>query len=200
MAKGKRAIKRVALPARPLLGRRRLLDADLVGRIARAVGSGAFLHVAAEANGVSRRTLFGWLERARDLVAVLDADGQVDARDLVYVDLLERVTAAHAAARLRAEGAVLDENPLAWLRYGPGRDHGPDAPGWTQAVREVPPEVKSAAEQLLGEALRQLGLAPDVDGVDGSCAAPPVAVRSTVEPVAGLGSAGTEDGGEEGDV
>ena len=67
---------------------------------------------------------------------------------------------AHAQARLRAEAAVLRKVPLAWLRFGPGRDRGPDAPGWTRAVGDAPMEVRSAAEVLLTQALAQLGLVP----------------------------------------
>ena len=165
MAKAKRA------PEKAALGRRPLLDRALIRRIADAVGRGAFLHVAAESVGVSRRTLFAWLERGRDLARRVE-DGEVfDERDVLYVELLDAVTMAHASARLKAEAVVFKRKPLEWLRYGPGRDHGPEDPGWTKAVGEVPHEVKSAAEQLLAEALAQLG-----QGVE------PITVASTVQP------------------
>ena len=200
----------VLAPAPRRMGRRLLLDRRLVDEIADAVRRGAFLHVAAEASGVSRRTLFSWLERGRELAGAADDGAELDEREQLFVDLVFAVTMAHAQARLRAEGAVLEENPLAWLRFGPGRDHGPDDPGWTQAVREVPPEVKSAAEQMLSEALRQLGLVPDVGArprehrpaddvaADICGAARPVAVLSTAQPVLTDGAVGAEDRGEDG--
>ena len=151
--------KRVELvTAGPALGRRPLLDRVLIRKIADAVGRGSFLHVAAESVGVSRRTLFGWLERGRDLAGRVEAGETLDEREVLHVELLHAVTMAHAGARVKAEAAVFEQKPLEWLRYGPGRDHGPENPGWTLAVREVPAEVKSAAEQLLAEALAQLGL------------------------------------------
>lgn len=141
-----------------LLGRRRLLDRALIRTISETVRKGAFLHVAAEASGVSRRTLFAWLERGRELAAAVEAGREIEERDLLLVELLHAVTVAHAEARMAAEAVVLRKNPLAWLRFGPGRDRGPEEPGWTRAVGEVPVEVKNAAEELLAEALRQLGL------------------------------------------
>lgn len=140
------------------LGRRRLLDRALIRTISETVRKGAFLHVAAEAAGVSRRTLFGWLERGRELDREGEDGRDLDERELLLVELLHAVSVAHAEARLKAEAKVLKANPLAWLRFGPGRDRGPEDPGWTRAVGEVPVEVKSAAEELLTEALRQLGL------------------------------------------
>ena len=155
MGKAKRA--QVVKPD-PALGRRPLLDRVLIRKIADAVGRGSFLHVAAESVGVSRRTLFGWLERGRDLAGRVEAGEVLDEREVLHVELLHAVTMAHAGARVKAEAMVFRKKPLEWLRYGPGRDHGPEDPGWTLAVREVPQEVKSAAEQLLAEALAQLGL------------------------------------------
>ena len=134
-------------PAR--VGRRRLLTRPLIRQVAKAVQRGAFLHVAAEASGIGRRTLFSWLERGRDLEVAAEDGADLDAEDLLYVELLREVTVAHAQARLRAEAAVLRRIPLAWLRFGPGRDRGPDAPGWTRAVGDAPVEVRSAAEVLL---------------------------------------------------
>ena len=117
----------VLAPAPRRMGRRLLLDRAVIDEISASVGRGAFLHVAAAAAGVSKRTLYAWLERGRELV-VADEDGaELDEREELYLELVHAVTMAHAQARLRAEGAVLEENPLAWLRFGPGRDHGPMA-------------------------------------------------------------------------
>jgi len=148
-----------AMPSR--VGRRPLLTRPLIREVAKAVQRGAFLHVAAEASGIGRRTLFTWLERGRDLEAAGEDGGELTEQELLYVKLLHEITVAHAQARLKAEAAVLQKVPLAWLRFGPGRDRGPDAPGWTRAVSDVPIEVRSAAEVLLTQALTQLGLVPE---------------------------------------
>src|SRR4051812_46787923 len=161
------------------MGRRLLLDHAVIEEIADAVGKGAFLHVAAEASGVSRRTLQVWLERGRELEDLADAGHELGERESLYVELLDAVRQAGASARLKAEATVWKRKPLEWLRFGPGRDHGREDPGWTKAVGEVPPEVKSAAEELLGEALRQLGLVPE-----------PVTVTSTVQPALTVGTVG----------
>jgi len=107
---------------------------------------------------VSRRTLFAWLERGRDPGTAAERGAELDERELLFVEFLHGVRVAHARARLRAEGSVFEDNPLAWLRFGPGRDQGPEAPGWTRAVGEVRPEVRTVAEALLAQALEQLGL------------------------------------------
>jgi hypothetical protein len=182
--KSKRQVQRV--PPRRWMGRRLMLDRALIQTIADAVGRGAFLHVAAEASGVSRRTLFGWLERGRELTDLAERGVGLDERESLYVELLEAVTMAHASARLKAEGVVFKREPLAWLRFGPGRDQGVDAPGWTRAMPELRQAAKSAAEEALAEALRQLGLAA------------PVSVTSTVEPVLVEGTARAESEGEDG--
>ncbi|HZO29170.1 MAG TPA: hypothetical protein VFH48_24615, partial [Chloroflexota bacterium] len=101
------------------------------------------------------------MARGRDLEAAGEDGGDLDEQDLLYVELLHEVTVAHARARLKAEATVLQKVPLAWLRFGPGRDRGTDAPGWTRAVGDAPVEVRSAAEVLLTQALTQLGLAPE---------------------------------------
>ena len=131
-----------------------------------------------------RGTLQGWLERGRDLEDVRN----FDERDQVYVDLADAVLQAHASARLKAEATVWKRTLLDWLRFGPGRDRGPECPGWTKAVGEAPAEVRSAAEILLAQALAQLRLVPE-----------PVAVPSIAQPMPALGSAGVEDGEEVGD-
>jgi len=160
-------VARVRAVKERAVGRPLLLDRALIRKVCQAVEKGAFLHVAAESVGVSRRTLFAWLERGRDLEAAAERGDELGERELLFVEFLHGVMVAHARARLRAEASVLEVNPLAWLRFGPGRDQGPEAPGWTRPVAEMPPEVRSAAEVLLAQALEQLGLGAAPPVVDG---------------------------------
>jgi hypothetical protein len=86
-------------------------------KILKAIGAGAFPYVAARAHGVPPSTFFRWME--------LGAKGEEP-----YAEFWERVTTAHSQKRAEVEARVAEENPLAWLRYGPGRTK-PGEPGWT---------------------------------------------------------------------
>jgi len=150
-------------------GRRGLISAELIDIIAGHVLAGAFLGVAAEASGISARTLFAWLEIGRE---VEDELRPADGFEL-HVELVGRLRAAHANARMTAETKVHDEDPLAWLRFGPGRER-PDAPGWTSPARDVRPDSASALDQLLARALASLGLGDP--GAGESVAVPSTAI------------------------
>jgi hypothetical protein len=49
-----------------------------------------------------------------------------------HANFYREVTRARARARFAAETEVKKENPLAWLRYGPGRER-PGEEGWTDS-------------------------------------------------------------------
>ena len=95
-----------------------LLTDGTVDKIVTAVRGGAFPYVAARAFGVPRVTHYRWMEA-----------GERGAP--LYREYWAKVSEAAAAARWQAEVEVRRENPLAWLRYGPGRER-PDEPGWTE--------------------------------------------------------------------
>jgi hypothetical protein len=90
------------------------------------IRAGGFPHVAAEAAGVPRRTFERWMRYGRQR-----------GREPVYHAFALAVRQASAQARLRAEIAILENKPLDWLRYGPGKETA-DNPGWTAAVRATP--------------------------------------------------------------
>ena len=50
----------------------------------------------------------------------------------IYSDFHEEVRQARAQSRVAAEAEVRRDNPLAWLRFGPGRQR-PGEPGWTES-------------------------------------------------------------------
>jgi hypothetical protein len=87
---------------------------DLADRIVNAVRAGAFLWIAAEAAGISERTLYQWLRLQRE----------------PYLSFQRELGAASAQARLYAETWVYHNRPLAWLTLGPGRTK-PGQDGWT---------------------------------------------------------------------
>src|SRR5262245_35499216 len=84
------------------------------------IRAGAYPHVAAEAAGVPKEEFDLWMHKG-----TTQKRGRSDFRAFA-----EQVRKAMAQARLRAEMKVLEEDPLAWLRSGPGKEQG-DRPGWT---------------------------------------------------------------------
>lgn len=155
----------MAGPGRP--GRRLLLTRKLVERICRAIQGGDFPSVAAQEQGVSRRTFYAWMARGErvaellgveweDLAAPAEDEPSAEVDDL-FLHLLCSVRAAQAKARGRAERWVFKHKPDVWLLKGPGRQRG-DEEGWTSAVRDLPPPAVAATDALLLEALRSLGL------------------------------------------
>lgn len=106
-----------------MAGRKSKLTPDVQQTIISYVRGGAFAWVAAEAVGISKTTFFRWLQQGEA------------AESGPYHNFWLQVRRAHAQARVAAEAEVRRENPLAWLRYGPGRQR-PGEPGWTE-TREI---------------------------------------------------------------
>jgi hypothetical protein len=84
------------------------------------IRSGAFSWVAAEAAGIASKTFERWMKAG-------------EQGDEEYHGFYEAVRVARGEARVTAEVEVRKGNPLAWLRYGPGRHRWPDEPGWTDS-------------------------------------------------------------------
>ncbi len=105
--------------------------------------SGAFAWVAAEAAGIASKTFERWMKAG-------------EQGDEEYHDFYEAVQVARGEARVTAEVDVRKDNPLAWLRYGPGRHRGPDEPGWTDSKDII---VKGDEEAPIPVTL-QLGKGP----------------------------------------
>jgi hypothetical protein len=88
--------------------------------------------VAAEAVGIPRTVFRLWLER-----------GAKSPRE-PYAGLYLAVMQAEAQSRLKAEIEVRQNQPLQWLKYGPGKAL-PGQPGWTgESSREVTSSTRSA--------------------------------------------------------
>jgi hypothetical protein len=96
----------------------------LTGQVLQALVShirrGAYDWVAAEAVGISRRTLYLWLERGQ-------------AGEAPFAAFAAAVRQARAEARAEAEEWLFANNRLAWLRLGPGRERHGEL-GWTSPV------------------------------------------------------------------
>ena len=111
-------------PWRAPRGRRPLiLDGAVRRQVLDSVRLGAYLWVAANAAGITERTLMYWLQKGREGIEP-------------YVQFFQEIEQSLAFARLSAETRVQRDNPLAWLRVGPGRER-PGRPGWTEEVQRV---------------------------------------------------------------
>ena len=101
-------------------GRRTLLTPELQTEICAFVRAGTYNYVAAEACGISRRTLFEWLERGE----------RPSKRSIskIYVQFAVAIRRAQAEARASAEVTIKKIDPKRWL----SRMHreAPGAPGW----------------------------------------------------------------------
>jgi len=115
------------------MGRKTKYNDSIHKSIVDAIGRGAFDYIAAEMAGIDARTFYRWM-----------ASGEKYANS-PYCRFCQDVTMARSHARAIAESAVWKDNPLAWLRYGPGRaKEGRD--GWTDR-HEV--EIAGAVEMVV---------------------------------------------------
>jgi hypothetical protein len=103
------------------------LTSEVRGQILGNLRLGCFDQEAAEAAGVPWETFHEWMLRG---------EGKHPTRKptAVLTRFAREVRHAKAQARRDAEWEVRKTNPLAWLRYGPGRDR-PEHPGWTDGSR-----------------------------------------------------------------
>ena len=119
-------------PAKHPGGRETLLTDELQARIVRSIRNGAWDWVAAEANGVGRRTVYDWLQRG-------EGEHPERAQTDAHVQFAHAVREARAQARERVEIHVNQTDGVNWWMKGPGRDR-PSEPGWTDrpATTEMP--------------------------------------------------------------
>jgi hypothetical protein len=98
------------------------LTPELEDQILAAIRAGGFPHVAAAAFGVPPRVFERWLRWGSK------------RKSSVYKSFAQKVSQAHATARLNAEINTHQKDPRLWLRAGPGKET-PSALGWTTFVR-----------------------------------------------------------------
>jgi len=102
-----------------MAGRRTKYNKTVHALIVDAIERGAYDHVAAERAGINARTFYRWMK-----------SGERYANS-PYRQFCQDVIKARSHARAIAESKVWKENPLAWLRYGPGKTR-PGRDGWTE--------------------------------------------------------------------
>lgn len=110
-------------------GSRALLTDAIEKEICDAVEAGAYLHVAAEAAGLTANTVARWLadERPR------------------FREFQREISSAQARARMSAEKRMLINDPKTWLTRGPGRERGEAGrPGWASPSLRVEGQINHA--------------------------------------------------------
>src|SRR5262245_48403949 len=94
-----------------------------------SIRAGAFEGVAAEAAGIPAQVFQRWLEWGNP---VDRPKGWRPHR--TWTALWQEVMEAKAQARLACEMKAMQDDPVAWLRSGPGKER-PNEPGWSMPVR-----------------------------------------------------------------
>ena len=118
------------------------LTPRLLERICAFIRAGAYPLEAAEAAGVPAAVFRRWLARS----------GRRRRGPLAM--LAPAVCEALATARVFAETTVFKENPLAWLKHGPGKESA-DRPGWSALARARSPQDGRPADDLLNPQLQE---------------------------------------------
>src|SRR5207244_4277507 len=103
-----------------------------------------FPHVAAEAAGVPKEVFDNWLKKA-----------EKRGTKAPYCAFGDAVRTAVAQARLAAEMKAFQDDPIAWLKSGPGKER-PGAPGWTTTIK--PPPARLLFVPRLNAALRGISV------------------------------------------
>jgi hypothetical protein len=108
-------------------------------RICSCIRSGSYPHAAALAAGVPRRVFTRWMRK----------------RGEKYARFRRAIREAEGLARVSAETRTHNKNPLAWLKYGPGKETE-ETPGWSNAPRGGRRGEKQTASVLAQRQTREL--------------------------------------------
>lgn len=132
------------------------LTPEIQQAIVAYIRAGAFPHVAAEAAGIPQQTFEIWLNRHQRPNCPKALRLFADA-----------VLQAQAQARLAAEMSVLKEDPVTWLKSGPGKESS-TTKGWTnprkpliQDNRQVNLLLSPQLASIFGAILQVLAPFPD---------------------------------------
>ena len=105
------------------------------------IRAGGYDWVAAEAAGIPAEVFHDWMRQGAS-----EATGPL--RDF-FIEVMK----ARSQSRLKAEIDLRDENTLAWLRYGPGREQL-GRPGWTESVSIDAKQAWDEVDRLHSEGRR----------------------------------------------
>jgi transposase-like protein len=115
------------------------LTPEIEATIVAFVRSGAFLEAAAEAAGISPRTLYDWLDRASGRPGSRPSTPKIRA-------FAKNVLKAKAQARVGAETRVYRDKPEQWLKHAARSKDGVE--GWTDPPKQAPVTGPSLEDRL----------------------------------------------------
>jgi hypothetical protein len=117
---------------------------EIQSTICAFIMAGGFPHVAAQAAGVPQEKFQEWWHK-----------GSLPKANALFRHFYLAVEQAKAQARLNAEMKVMEGNPLAWLKSGPGKENS-NSPGWTGVIK---PQITQDNRQI------NVLLSPEMQGV-----------------------------------
>lgn len=123
------------------------LNAGVIRSIAAYIRAGGYPHVAAEAAGIPRDVYTDWLTQGEP--------GKKARGSALAKSLWTEVLKATAQARLAAEIKAFTEEPLAWLKSGPGKERAKN-PGWSATVKPVHNENNTQVNLLLAPEMQSV--------------------------------------------
>lgn len=126
-----------------------VLTPQLVDKITAYVRAGGHAHVAAEAAGIPQEVFWEWMLKGDRLRRKRSKDNHL------YQALWQKVLEARGQAQLRAEIKALEEDPLAWLKFGPGKETKTRT-GWSGLPRPLVNESNTQVNVLLAPEMQGL--------------------------------------------
>jgi hypothetical protein len=119
--------------------RRYHLTSEVQQQVCAFIRAGAYRRIAARAAGIPPDVFESWLRQGRKL-----------GNRRVFRNLFDAVEQAEAHARTVAEIEAFKSNPLAWLKFGPGKERT-GKPGWSglaKALKEGDVEDEIGLQEL----------------------------------------------------
>ncbi len=116
-----------------------ILTPEIQASICNFIRAGGFPEIAAEAVGIPARVFHYWVRCS-----------QAKRPVPLYRDFGLAVRQAQAQARLFAEHRAMQDDPLVWLKSGPGKETA-RMPGWTSPIKPLTPPKRTnglSAERL----------------------------------------------------
>jgi hypothetical protein len=127
-----------------------VLTPEALQQITSFVRVGGHPHVAAEAAGIPKEIFDAWMRPGCPVRRPKGSKANPE-----YLVLWRQVMQARGQARLRAEIQALNDEPLSWLKFGPGKET-PERPGWSGMPRPIVREENTQGNILLSPEMQGL--------------------------------------------
>lgn len=136
-------------------GRRSKLTPAAERKICKFIRKGTFEWVAAEASGISHRTFYNWITAGEAAETKEGEGGALADQEQATLHFLREVRQARADVRAEVEIRVMQDDPLVWLKNGPGKTRG-GREGWTDPTKRIEHTGEDGGPILLAAAMAEL--------------------------------------------